>query len=143
MENMGHQMEEFYFLRGRRNVYSLGLVDEFQDSSWMDGDKQALSLKISSNTNWPGLGSRKMAAYTKLESCCVDGKVWSCIKVYDVQNYGLHSIENLGENYEGARKVNKTWSSPKRPLFLHALSFDCTTKLCINFLNQFSVYFHI
>ena len=35
------------------------------------------------------------------------------------------------------------WSSPRRPLFLHALSFQCTTKLCINFLNQFSFCFHI
>ena len=102
MDNMGHQMEEFYFLRGRRNVYSLGLVDEFQDSSWMDGDKQALSLKISSNTNWPGLGSRKMAAYTNLESCCVDGKVWSYIKVYYMHKDGQHSIANLCEHYEGA-----------------------------------------
>ena len=37
----------------------------------------------------------------------------------------------------------KTWSRPRRPLFLHALSFECTSKLCINFINQFSVYFHI
>ena len=36
-----------------------------------------------------------------------------------------------------------TCSSPRRPLFLHALSFECTSKLCITFLNQFSVYFHI
>ena len=36
-----------------------------------------------------------------------------------------------------------TWSSPRHPLFLHTLSFDCTSKLCINFINQFSVYFHI
>ena len=36
-----------------------------------------------------------------------------------------------------------TCSIPRRPLFLHMLSFECTTKLCINFLNQFSVYFHI
>ena len=37
----------------------------------------------------------------------------------------------------------KTCSSARRPLFLHALSFECTSKLCITFLNQFSVYFHI
>ena len=36
-----------------------------------------------------------------------------------------------------------TCSIPRRLLFLHALSFECTTKLGINFLNQFSVYFHI
>ena len=34
-------------------------------------------------------------------------------------------------------------SSPRRPLFLHALSFECTIKLCVNSLNQFSVYFYI
>ena len=37
----------------------------------------------------------------------------------------------------------ETWSSLRRPLFLHTLSFECTSKLCINFLNQFSIYFHI
>ena len=36
-----------------------------------------------------------------------------------------------------------TCSSPRRPLFLHALSFECTSKLCVNFINQFSFYFHI
>ena len=36
-----------------------------------------------------------------------------------------------------------TCSRPRRPLFLHALSFECTSKLCINFLNQFSFFFHI
>ena len=30
-----------------------------------------------------------------------------------------------------------TCSSPRRPLFLHAFSFECTSNLCINFLNQF------
>ena len=36
-----------------------------------------------------------------------------------------------------------TSSIPRRLLFLHDLSFECTSKLCINFINQFSVYFHI
>ena len=36
-----------------------------------------------------------------------------------------------------------TCSSPRRTFFLHALSCECTSKLCITFLNQFSVYFHI
>ena len=36
-----------------------------------------------------------------------------------------------------------TCFSPRRPLFIHTLSFECTSKLCINFLNQFSFYFHI
>ena len=39
--------------------------------------------------------------------------------------------------------TSMTWSGPRRPLFLHALSFECTSKMCINFLNKFSVYFHI
>ena len=46
-------------------------------------------------------------------------------------------ISDLGSSY------SMTFSSPRRPLFLHALSFECTSKLCINFLNRFSVYFHI
>ena len=37
----------------------------------------------------------------------------------------------------------RTCSSPRRTFFLHALSFECTSKLCITFLNQFSAYFHI
>ena len=36
-----------------------------------------------------------------------------------------------------------TCSSPRRTFFLHALSFECTSKTCITFLNQFSVYFLI
>ena len=34
-----------------------------------------------------------------------------------------------------------TCSSPRRPLLLHALSFGCTSKLWITFLNQFLVFF--
>ena len=40
-------------------------------------------------------------------------------------------------------KAVMTCFSPRRPLFLHVVSFECTTKLCINFINQFSAYFHI
>ena len=36
-----------------------------------------------------------------------------------------------------------TCSSPRRPLFLHALSFECTSNLCGTLLNQFLVFFHI
>ena len=32
---------------------------------------------------------------------------------------------------------------PKASTFLHALSFQCTSKLRINFLNHFTIYFHI
>ena len=39
--------------------------------------------------------------------------------------------------------ILKTCSSPRRTFFLHALSFECTTKMCITFLNQFLAYFHI
>ena len=34
-------------------------------------------------------------------------------------------------------------SSPRRTFFLHALSFECTSKLCDTFINQFLVHFHI
>ena len=36
-----------------------------------------------------------------------------------------------------------TWSGSIISLFLHGLSFECTTKLCINFLNHFSVFFNL
>ena len=32
---------------------------------------------------------------------------------------------------------------PKTDLFLHALPFECTSKMCMTFLDQFLVYFHI
>ena len=32
---------------------------------------------------------------------------------------------------------------PKTSTFFHTLSFECTSKLCMNFLNHFLVYFHI
>ena len=38
-------------------------------------------------------------------------------------------------------EVLVTWSSPRRQLFLHALSFECTSNLCIKFINQFSKIF--
>ena len=54
-------------------------------------------------------------------------------------NHSLYPVE-----YSRPRSFGyKTWSSLRRPIFLHALSFECTSKPCINFLNQFSVYFHI
>ena len=34
-----------------------------------------------------------------------------------------------------------TCSSPRRQLFQHALSFECTSKLCGTFLNNFLVFF--
>ena len=46
---------------------------------------------------------------------------------------------NTGIGYD----MIMTCSSPRRLLFLHALSFECSSKLCITFLNQFTVYFHI
>ena len=41
----------------------------------------------------------------------------------------------------GAEFGLETCSSPRRTFFLHALSFECTSKLCCTFLNQFSDYF--
>ena len=37
----------------------------------------------------------------------------------------------------GAIRRYEICSSPRRPLFLHALSSECTSKLRINFLNHF------
>ena len=39
--------------------------------------------------------------------------------------------------------LHKACSSPRQTIFLHALSFQCTSKLCVTFINQFLVYFHI
>ena len=49
----------------------------------------------------------------------------------------------IASRFPKASKRKMTCSSPRRPIFLHTFSFECTKKLCINFLNQFSVYFHI
>ena len=44
---------------------------------------------------------------------------------------------------QSAGRPCKTWSRPRRPIFPHVLSFECTLELCINFLNHFTVYSHI
>ena len=54
-------------------------------------------------------------------------------------DYFLSRMDALDSNCRSCM----TCSSPRRPLFLHALSFECTSKLCGTFLNQFSDYFHI
>ena len=46
-------------------------------------------------------------------------------------------------NYHSHVRLNMTCSSPRRTFFLHALSFQCTSKLCNTFINQLLVYFHI
>ena len=54
------------------------------------------------------------------------------------------SIEEVCNTFRLRRiLVYQTCSSPRRSLFLPALSFQCTSKLCITFLSQFLVYFHI
>ena len=37
--------------------------------------------------------------------------------------------------------IPMTCSSPRRTFFLHALSFECTSKLCVTYLNQFQFIF--
>ena len=54
-----------------------------------------------------------------------------------------YMVEGLWLNRTQGTGNLQTFPIPRRPLFLHVLSFECTKKLCINFLNQFSVYFHI
>ena len=56
--------------------------------------------------------------------------------------YGPHDYNSMPFLPIGMEAL-MNWSSPRRPLFLHALSFECISKLCIDFLNQFLVYFHI
>ena len=61
-------------------------------------------------------------------------------------------LRQIGKSFVGSGvpvanplELTYTWtsSSPRRTFFLHALSFDYTSKLYITFLNQFSVYSHI
>ena len=62
------------------------------------------------------------------------------------QPYGAEILVAGGINAnleEPEVTLQVTCSSPRRPLFLHALSFECTSKLCGTFLNQFSDYFNI
>ena len=47
------------------------------------------------------------------------------------------------DELQNISQVRLTCSSPRRTFFLHALSFECTSKLCGTFLNQFLYYFHI
>ena len=54
-----------------------------------------------------------------------------------------HRLGLTSPNISHEPGVPKTCSSPRRTFFLHALSFQCTSKLCGTFLNQFSDYFHI
>ena len=62
-------------------------------------------------------------------------------------NFAASSVTTGGDNKDlkelHAAMKQLTCSSPRGTFFLHALSFECTSKLCITFLNQFSVYFHI
>ena len=56
------------------------------------------------------------------------------IAIYD-------SEDNLRLNFSLNFISLMTWSSPGRHLFLHGLSFELTTNLCINFLKQFYFIF--
>ena len=51
-------------------------------------------------------------------------------------------IPTPNDIYEG-EYVPGDLFQPKTSTFLHALSFECTSKLCGTFLNQFLYYFHI
>ena len=69
----------------------------------------------------------------------IPSEVRNCLSKLTLRKPNFHckSVYSVYLNH------TKTWSSPRNPLFLHALSFECTSKLCIDFLNQFSVYFYI
>ena len=64
-------------------------------------------------------------------------QVSSCI-------WGTMFLEaNCDQKLTTLKQSPMTCSSPRRTFFLHALSFQCTSKLCGTFINQFSDYFHI
>ena len=71
------------------------------------------------------------------------------LNIYNINIPILGQIATISKTPEISKRKGISWilygtcSSPRRPLFLHVLSFECPSKLCINFLNQFSVYFHI
>ena len=49
----------------------------------------------------------KMAVYTNIKACCLDGEGWLWIKYFNSQEDGQHTTTNLREHYEGAGEVNK------------------------------------
>ena len=49
-------------------------------------------------------------------------------------------IPTPNDIYEG-EYVPGDLFQPKTSTFLHALSFECTSKLCVTFLNQFQFIF--
>ena len=86
---------------------------------------------------WPYRLLRKANAWSKKgKNAILKGQInflnrkW---EKFDCENDDLTAIE----------MVEKTCSRSRRTFFLHSLSFECTSKLCITYLNQFSVYFLI
>ena len=79
------------------------------------------------------------------------GKTYGPPERYQEDNIGKTTLEDgkdywhiLSDDYvkEAVNNV-KDLVQPKTSTFLHALSFECNSKLCIHFLSQFFVYFHI
>ena len=60
-----------------------------------------------------------------------------------VHQHHIFLQRNFTLNPSSFTMWHTTWSIPRHPLFLHALSFEYTIKLFINFLNPFLVYFYI
>ena len=62
----------------------------------------------------------------------------------DSEIEGVQKVRKLQQHlYCPGTSTSKTCFRPRRPIFLHALLFECNSKLCITFRNQFSVCFHI
>ena len=83
----------------------------------------------------------KVRPHAKLSGIDISATPLVC-KVFDDINEDFCSgtiLLGLGDPLPTAYE---TCSSPRRTFFLHALSFECTSKLCGTFLNQFSYYFH-
>ena len=65
---------------------------------WTESNEQD-HLKYQAIQIGPAWEANKMAVYTKLKACCLDGEGWSWIKVFYVQKYGGQATANLLENY--------------------------------------------
>ena len=106
MNNMGLQMVKWYRLHGRSIGYSLGLCDVSRHVSCIYSGERALSFKYQAINIGPGWEVNKMAVYTELKSCWLDGKGWSWIKAYDAKNYGQQATVDLREHYKSYGEVN-------------------------------------
>ena len=116
---LGHRCPIFWHLCLLIQLNSLPMDDSYVFSkNWF----QYSSFQLMIVEFWTNVSRRKMARYSTILGC-------SC---------------TIGQQTGYRRNCTlKTCSSPRHPLFLNALSFECTSKPCINFISQFSFYIYI